>query len=333
MGTGSSSKHPAGTVINLISSFRFQILDFRALSRLSLFLCALCALAGNSFAQNLESLAEQIRIGTTEIKRDTLFEIRNLQSAEASRIAVPALRDADQIVRATAAFSVIYLPKEEAFNALSPNLQDTAEIVRRETAYALGKIQNSSAINPLIIAFQKDRSTEVKNACIVALGEIGDASAVDILTKILKQKPKSNEDFLRRSALRSIGQIAQIIQIQESYTVTPESFLPEKYKLLTLGKYQNLAAKFPPFQLSVTVLTQVLQTQKESDDAKREAAFALGAIGDVSVIAILQSNLASKDYYLAEICKESIKKLSSVEKQSVSVDPKISIASGREQVS
>ncbi len=280
-----------------------------------MFLCAFCVLAGNSFAQNLENLAEQIRVGTTEIKRDTLFEIRNLRSADASRIAVPALRDADQIVRATAAFSVIYLPKDEALIALSPNLLDTAEIVRRETAYALGKIQNSSAINPLIIAFQKDKSTDVKNACIVALGEIGDASAVEFLTNILKQKPKSNDDFLRRSALRAIGQIAQIIQIKESYTVTPESFLPEKYKLLTLAKYHDLAAKFPSFQFAVPVLTQVLQSPKESDDAKREAAFALGVIGDVSVIAILQSNLASKDYYLAEICKESIKKLSSVEKQ------------------
>jgi HEAT repeat protein len=284
---------------------------------LFVFICAFCIFAGDAFAQTLETLTEQIRSGNSEQKRSALFEIRNRRSEEASRIAIPALRDSEEIVRATAAFSVIYLPKDEAFNALIPNLQDTAEIVRRETAYALGKTQNSSAIAPLILAFQKDKSIEVKNACIVALGEIGDASAIDALTQILEQKPKDDTEFLRRSAGRSIGQIAQIIQIKESYTVTPESFLPEKFKLLTVEKYQNLAAKFSQFRAAVPVLTQVLQNPKESGDAKREAAFALGAIGDVTAVSILQANLSSKDYYLAEICKESLKKLSSVEKQSV----------------
>ncbi len=281
------------------------------------FLCAFCVFAGNNFAQNFENLAEQIRSGNSEQKRSALFEIRNRQSEDASRIAIPALKDSDEIVRATAAFSVIYLPKDEAFSVLAPNLLDKSEIVRRETAYALGKIQNSNAVNLLIQTFQKDKIIEVKNAAIVALGEIGDVSAIDFLTQILQQKPKDDNDFLRRSAARSTGQIAQIIQIKEFYTVTPESFLPEKYKLFTLFEYQNLAAKFPQFQNSVSILKQVLQNQKESDDAKREAAFALGAIGDSSALSILQNGQNSKDYYLAEICKESIKKLLSVTSNSV----------------
>ena len=317
MGTGSSSKCPTRRVINLISDFRFQISDFKRHFRLALFLCAFCVLCVKiSFSQNIENLAEQIGAGNSEQKRSALFEIRNRQSEEASRIAISALQDVDEIVRATAALAVIYLPKDEAFNALSPNLLDSAEIVRRETAYALGKVQNSLAIAPLLQTYEKDKSIEVKNACIVALGEIGDTSAVDALTQILRQKPKDDNDFLRRSAARAIGQIAQIIQIKQSYTVTPESFLPAEFKLLTLEKYQNLTAKFPQFRNSVLVLTQTLQNPKESDDARREAAFALGTIGDISAVRILQNNINSKDYYLAEICKESLKKLSSVEKQS-----------------
>ena len=313
MGKGASPKRPTRRVRKSITNFKFQISNFRANFRLIVFLCVLCALCVKiSFAQTNENLDEIIRSGSSEQKRSALFEIRNRQSAETSRIAIPALKDSDEIVRATAAFSVIYLPKDEAFTTLSPNLQDKSEIVRRETAYALGKIQNPNAINLLIQTFQRDKAIEVKNACIAALGEIGDVSAIDFLTQILQAKPNDNTDFLRRSAARSIGQIAQIIQIRESYTVTPESFLPEKYKLFTLQKYQNLAAKFPQFQKSVAVLTQVLQNSKESDDAKRESAFALGAIGDVSALSILQSNLTAKDYYLAEICKESLKKLSSV---------------------
>lgn len=285
------------------------------------FLCFFClffvlfvCFVGKISAQDIESLSQQIRFGTSEVKRNALFEIRNRKSEEASRIAVSALSDSDEIVRATAAFSVIYLPKTEAFNALLPNLSDKAEIVRRETAYALGKVQNPSAVNPLIQTFQKEKISEVKNACIIAIGEIGDVSAIDFLTKVLQQNPKNDNEFLRRSAARSIGQIAQIIQIKESYAVTPESFLPEKYKLFTLEKYQNLSEKFPPFRAAVPVLIRVLQTQKESADTKRETAFALGAIGDNSAIGVLQANSNNQDYYLAEICKESLKKISTAEK-------------------
>lgn len=292
---------------------RFQFVNFSGVFRLGLVLCALAVFtAGNLSAQTLDNLAEQIRSGKPEQKRSALFEIRNRQTEEASRIAVPALKDSEDIVRATAAFSVIYLPKDEAFNALSPNLQDKSEIVRRETASALGKIQNPSAINPLIQTFQKDKSIEVKNACVAALGEIGDASAVDFLTRILQQKPKGTDEFLRRSAARSIGQIAQIIQIKQAYTVTPESFLPEKFKLFTIEKYKNLSENSPTFRSAVPVLIQTLQNGNEADDTKRETAFALGAIGDVSALPILQTGTNSKDYYLAEICKESLKKLSSV---------------------
>ncbi|HQU85120.1 MAG TPA: HEAT repeat domain-containing protein [Pyrinomonadaceae bacterium] len=266
----------------------------------------------SAFAQDLEQLSNQIQFGTTEIKRETLSQIRNYQRAETSRLAIPALKDANDIIRATAAFSVIYLPKDEAFSALLPNLNDKSDIVRRETAYALGKIQNSDAVQPLIQVFQKDKLLEVRNAAVVALGEIGDASAIEFLAKILTKKPNEENEFLRRAAARSIGQIAQIIQIKESYTVTPESFLPERYKLFTLEKYQNLSEKLPQFRNAVQVLIKVLQNSKESDDAKRETAFALGAIGDVSALSILQKNVVSKDQYLSEIIKESLKKLSSV---------------------
>ncbi|MET0752559.1 MAG: HEAT repeat domain-containing protein [Pyrinomonadaceae bacterium] len=270
----------------------------------------LCAFAGKSFAQNLESLADAIRSGTTEIKRDALIQIKNLQSAEASRIAVPALRDSSEIVRATAAFSVIFLPKEEAAQNLLPLLNDKSELVRREAAYALGKVGNSSAINPLIQIFQKDKILEVRNAAIVALGEIGDAGAVDVLTQILQKKPKEEDEFSRRSAARSAGQIAQFIQTGETRIIAPQNFLPDKFKTIEKPKYSNLVEDFPVFRAAVSVLIQVLQNPKESQDVKREAAFALGAIGDKSAIPVLQANLNNEDYYLSEICKEVLRKIS-----------------------
>ncbi len=289
--------------------FYFQSAFIRVHLRL-IFLCALCAFAAEVSAQNLESLADAVRSGTTEIKRDALLQIRNLQSADASRVAVPALRDSSEIVRATAAFSVIFLPKDEAAQTLLPLLSDKSELVRREAAYALGKVGNSSAVNPLIQILQKDKIPEVRNASIIALGEIGDAGAVDVLTQILQKKPKDEDEFQRRSAARSIGQIAQFIQTGETGIITPQNFLPEKFKTIEKPKYPNLLENFPVFRAAVSALIQILQNPKESQDAKREAAFALGAIGDKAAIPVLQANLNNQDYYLSEICKEALRKIS-----------------------
>ncbi len=249
-----------------------QCSDFSFFS-LFLFFALFAFFAVQIPAQNLETLNEQIRNGNTEQKREALFQIRNLETAEASRIAIPALRDADEIVRATAAFSVIYLPKTEAAQVLISNLKDKSEIVRRETAYALGKVGDVSAVNRLLQTLRQDKIFEVRTASAIALGEIGDVSAVDELTKILQRKPNETEEFLRRAAARSIGQIAQIVQTNDETVLTPENFLPDRYKDLKQPKYLYIEKQFPIFAKAVNVLKTVLQNKKETDDTRREAAF------------------------------------------------------------
>ncbi len=298
MGKGSTAKYTAHDM---------KPFNLRSLIHLCVFVAFF---ASNVFAQNdLETFAEIFKRGNTEQKREALFQIRNIETAEASRVAIPALRDGDEIVRATAAFSVIFLPSDEAAQVLVPLLNDKKELVRRETAYALGKVRNPVAINPLLQVMQKDKVLEVRNAAIIALGQIGEASAVDELVKLLQKKPKDKEVFLRRSAARSIGQIAQIIQTGKVKVTTPEDFLPEKYHVIEKPEYANLIEAFPMFQLANSVLIQTLQNVKESDDVKREAAFALGEIGDVSAIPILRANLTAKDYYLVQICQAALNKI------------------------
>ncbi len=246
-------------------------------------LCVHCVFAGNSFPQDVGVLAEKIRSGNVEQKRDALLEIRNMESAEGSRAAIPALSDPSEIVRATAAFSVIFLPKDEAVSELVPLLRDKFELVRREAAYALGKVGDVSALDPLIETLQKDKTLEVRNAAVIALGEVGDARAIDALTRVLLQKPANKEEFLRRSAIRSIGQIAKNKQGKE---------------------------KISSFDSVVAILIQILQDPKKSSDLKREAAFALGEIGNRSAVPVLRANISNPDYYLAQICKDALKKIS-----------------------
>ncbi len=60
---------------------------------------------------------------------------------------------------------------------------------------------------------------------------------------------------------------------------------------------------------AVAVLTQVLKSKNESNDTRREAAFALGEIGSTPAVSVLRSHLKSPDPYLAEICKEALLKI------------------------
>lgn len=297
-------------MIASVTNYELRITNRQCVIRFFALIFLLCAFAGSSFAQSLEDLAGQISRGDTEQKRNALAQIRNLQTESASRIAVRALEDSAEIVRATAAFSVVFLPQAEAAQTLLPLLKDKSALVRREAAYALGKVGSSQAVGSLLRIFQTDKIIEVRNAAIVALGEIGDASAVPELTKILQRKPQEKEEFSRRSAARSIGQIAQIVQTGERTVITPESFGLKNRRTNEEPNRRNSVETFPAFGAAADILIQTLRNAQEFPDVKREAAFALGAIGDGAAIAILQANLTAEDYYLAEICTEALNKIS-----------------------
>jgi HEAT repeat protein len=264
----------------------------------------------NSFGQSrLDSYTKAIKSGSVEEKREALFQIRNLRSEEASRIALPALKDSSQIVRATAASSVIFLPKTEAATTLIPLLSDKADFVRREAAFALGQVGDSSAAAPLIQTLQKDKVFEVRTAAASALGKVGDPSAVEPLIKILQNKPSEADEFLRRAAARSLGQIAQVINTSRAKVMTPQNFLPDKYKNLDGTDFNALVSRFPVFRSAVDVLGKVLQNDGEADDTRREAAYSLGSIGGESALKPLRIYQNSADPYLAEACKEAIEKI------------------------
>lgn len=276
------------------------------------FIFVVCFSANIQFAQTQEQLkfyAERIEFGEIDVKRSALFDLRNFETEAASRIAIPALRDASEMVRATATHSVVFLPKDEAVGLLTPLLNEKAAFVRRETAYALGTVGSSNANPYLVNLLNTDKDREVRTASVVALGKIGDVSGVPDLNLVLAKKPKTKHAFLRRAAAKSIGQIAQKLQQQIKTETTPESFLPEKYKGVVKPKYRSLVQTFPVFRESNDLLLTVMRNRKEKDDVRREASFALGEIGDRSSIAQLRENLRSKDYYLVEISKEALLKV------------------------
>ena len=265
------------------------------------------ALSTSGWPETQARLSRQLASGDTEQKRSALYEIRNYQTEQASRLAILALSDPNDMVRATAASSIVFLREAEAAAILRPFLDDKAEFVRREAAYALGETRSRIAASALVELMLEDKVLEVRTAAAAALGKIGEVSAVESLTAILKKKPREDDEFLRRSAARSIGQIAQIVRTGNPRVLTPQNFLPDKYK--DTDPNTNSPVRSHAFIAAVTVLTQALQNNNEYDDTRREAAYSLGAIGDRSSVSVLKSNRNSPDPYLAEICKEALLKI------------------------
>lgn len=254
----------------------------------------------------IEKLRRDIEFGTAEEKRSALFEIRNYQHETVSRIALPALRDRDEVVRATAAAAVVYLPDEEAARALSPLLADRSPFVRREAAYSLDRSGSPFTVEPLIATLRNDKDREVRAAAAHALGSSRSLAAVAMLAELLRSRPISDEEFIRRSAARSIGRLAEFFSGVALSTAIPSSFLPEKFKDLPEFERDDLAARYPIFGTAANVLSAVLRNTAEEPDTRREAAFAIGSIANPPSATILRSCSRSEDPYLAETCLEAL---------------------------
>jgi HEAT repeat protein len=198
---------------------------------------------------------------------------------DASRVASAALTDPDEIVRATAAHAVLSLPADEAVPLLVQLLNDKKEFVRREAAYSLGQTHSTKAVPDLTRVLGADKEAGVRGAAAIALGEIGDSSAVVPLISALGGPVEGSKrsgrieknEFVLRATVRALGQIG------------------------------NRAA--------VATLAQILTDQRSANDVRREAAVSLGRIGDPSALSALTAAESSSDPYLSQTATEARKRI------------------------
>lgn len=144
---------------------------------------------------------------------------------------VKALGSTDWIVRMHAIKALGRIGEPEAVPALVPLLQDKVKAVREEAAgalaaigtasipslvqalrheewlvrlhavEALGKLKSPDAVEPLLFALFNDHDSAIKEDVVRALGDIGDAGAVEFLFKVL------DEPGLRPLAVEALGKI------------------------------------------------------------------------------------------------------------------------------
>ncbi|MFL6257733.1 MAG: HEAT repeat domain-containing protein [Pyrinomonadaceae bacterium] len=260
----------------------------------SIFLTLVCVLASTParaaqveltpLQQEIKALAARLSSADTEERREAVMRLGALGRPEASRAAAAALGDTAAIIRATAARAVLSLPAGEAATLILPLLRDRDEFVRREAAYALGLTRSPVCVSALTVAVETDKRPSVRGAAAVALGQVGDASAAPVLAGALSRRLQApgffnrvrrrkveEDEFVRRAAAVSLGQIGS--------------------------------------REAVPVLIETLSNARTPDDVRREAARALGLIGDPSAGNALRAALTARDPYLANIAFEALRKL------------------------
>lgn len=234
--------------------------------------------------REIENQRRRLASIEVEERRDALAHLGNLKRAESSRVALGALNDSEVIVRATAAHALGGLPATEVVAALTPLLNDKSEFVRQEVAYALGETRDRSAVEPLIASLSSDKKNSVRGAAAVALGQIAEPSAVVSLAAILNRdalpaKPgkdkksggRKENEFVLRAAARALGQIGS--------------------------------------RAGVPALIGTLLDEKNADDLRREAAQALGLIGDPSSESALRAVLSAHDPHLSRAAQEALRRI------------------------
>jgi HEAT repeat protein len=258
-------------------------------------ICAFCAffcvLLSVALAQDTRNLTptqiaiqdqqQRLNSSDSEERRDALMRLGSMRLAAASRAALPALKDTEPIIRATAVKSILSLSPEESVAYLLPLLNDKDEFVRRETAYALGMTHSRAATAALSDRLLNDKEDGVRAAAAIALGQIADEAAVAALVGTLapelvapanKKRKREANVFVLRAAASALGQIRS--------------------------------------RAGTAALIAALSNEKLPSDVRRESARSLGLIGDPSAADALKSASMSSDPYLSAIASEALKKLS-----------------------
>ena len=153
--------------------------------------------------------------------------------------------------------------------------------VRIGAARALGQIGGTHALEALLISLREDKDRIVRARVAVALGQIGGAQAIKALVAILRE---GGDKIVRASAAISLGQAggAQAIEaLVATLKNKDEDETVWRMAIRALGLIWNL---LPVARLS-----------DEEATVRRDAAVALGQLGDERAIEPLKATLRDRD--------------------------------------
>ena len=141
------------------------------------------------------------------VRKAAAYTLGRLRGPAATTALIEALKDKEVEVRSAAALALGEYANPSAIEPLIGSLSDKSDFVRAQAAHALGINRSAAraATPTLINLLDTDKSLEVKREAAIALGLIGDRSALPALNRA----ERDGNPYLSRAALDAIKQIEQ----------------------------------------------------------------------------------------------------------------------------
>ena len=133
--------------------------------------------------RSLNALAQESNIEALRKSPDrvsAIWTLNRIDSSNARSAIRTFIEDGDQDARATAIHSAALWRDAEAVPALVEILESEDALLRRLTAMALGRIGDRSAVSALLKAGEKEEDPFLKHAITYALFEIGDMDRISL---------------------------------------------------------------------------------------------------------------------------------------------------------
>ncbi len=248
------------------------------------------ALAGFATASPHRGDAATCSLHPQSASQDIASEIARLNSQ---------LNSSDEEERRSAVLALATLEAPAARNLLITATGDRSERVRAAAVTALGEL-GDTALAPLVAPLLlKDKSVFVRKSAAYALGRLRGQAGTAALVAALKDKNVE----VRGAAARALGEYADAQAIEPlSLALTDKSEFVRAQSARALGVNGRAARR------TVPNLIRVL-TSDPDYEAKRQAAWALGEIGDPSALPALEAARRATDPYLSSAALAAIEKI------------------------
>ena len=207
------------------------------------------------------------------------------------------LKSSDLEERREAAMMLSRLDGDAAVSALVSALTDASPGVRALAVAGLGERSDKSLV-PLVAArLTSDKDAFVRKTAAYALGSFSGTERTSALIAALKDKDQE----VRGAAAVSLGDHA------DAAAVAPlAAALSDRSDFVRARAAQGLGVNGRAATQAVSGLVRLLTSDKDGE-VKRQAATALGLVGDRSALPELERASRDSDSYLAQAARDSIR--------------------------
>ena len=207
------------------------------------------------------------------------------------------LKSPDEEARRDAAIQLTQLKSDAAAAALVSALTDPSPRVRAAVAASLGERDEQSAVSSLASRLTADKDKFVRKTIAYSLGRFSGSDRTAALGSALIDKDQE----VRGAAAVSLGDHADAAAVPAlSAALYDKSPFVRAQAAHALGVNKRDAIQAVPALIN-------LLSKDSDEEVRRQAATALGQIGDRSALAALEQARRDKDPYLVEAAVDAIR--------------------------